>query len=402
MGKSFNPEQTKIRDSNQRKILHLLIKRRELSKQQISEETGISIPTVTHNIERLRDDGFVEEAGVSASTGGRRPIITRFLPESRFAFGVDFASNHLTSSNKIRTILVDLDARIHKELSFNYNEFENVDEIIKHISIAIQKLLVERGISTDRVLGIGISLPGTVNEKKKVLELAPNLAPELGMHDLNFKKYEQFFPFPLYVENEANAAAYAELILGIAQQKRNLVYLSVNRGIGAGIVVRGHIYKGNNKRAGAVGHLAIPDKGICCTCGMIDCWEIYAASGALIRNYNEKSETKIEDTKEFLWRLRSKDSLALQIWEQYLDHLALGISNILMCYDPHYIIIGGEISEFGNLIIEPLQNRIFERNTFFKRQDVEILLSMLKENSSLMGAALLPFQKLLYGNNKII
>ena len=277
MGKGFNPEQTKIRDSNQRKILHLLMKRRELSKQQISEEIGLSIPTVTSNIERLLDDGFVEEAGVSASTGGRRPVLIRYIPESRFAFGVDFASNHLTSSNKIRVGLIDLDAKIHQEVSFDYDKFQNVNEIIKHISIVTQRILVERRIQTDRVLGIGISLPGVVNERKKVLELAPNLAPELGMHDLDFKKYEPLFPFPLYVENEANAAAFAELILGIAQQKRNLVYLSMNRGIGAGIVVRGHIYKGNNKRAGAVGHCSVGQDGIRCSCGMIDCWEIYAA-----------------------------------------------------------------------------------------------------------------------------
>lgn len=402
MGKVFNPEQAKIRDSNQRKILHLLMKRRELSKQQISEETEISIPTVANNIERLLDAGFVEEAGVSASTGGRRPMLTRFIPEARFAFGVDFASNHLTSCNMIRVVLIDLDATIHREISFDYNKFKTVDEIIKHISIATEKILVDKRIPTDRVLGIGISLPGTVNERKKILELAPNLSPQLGMHDLDFKKYEKLFPFSLYVENEANAAAFAELLLGIAQKKRNLVYLSVNRGIAAGIVVRGHIYKGNNKRAGAVGHFAVPSKGIRCTCGMIDCWEIYAASGALIRNYNQESEFQIEDTKEFLSRLQNKDSLAIQIWESYLDHLSLGINNILLCYDPHYIIIGGEISEFGDLVIEPLKERVFNRNTFYEKQDVEILLSLLKENSSLLGAALLPFQKLLYGNNKII
>ena len=78
------------------------------------------------------------------------------------------------------------------------------------------------------------------------------------------------------------------------------------------------------------------------------------------------------------------------------------MSNILLCYDPRYIIIGGEISQFEELIIDPLKRRIFESNTFYREEDVEILLSKLKENSSILGAALLPFQKLLYVNNKII
>ena len=401
MERNLNPAQERIRDPNTRKILHLLMKRRELSKQQISRETGISIPTVTNKIERLIEQGIVEEAGVSVSTGGRRPMLIRFLPESRFAFGVDFASNHLTSSNKIRIVLINLDATIQQEVSFVYQKFKTVSEIMDHISNHTKKIADQNKIPWNRVLGIGISLPGTVNEKKKILELAPNLSPELGMSDLNFKNYEKLFPFPLYVENEANAAAFAELILGIAQDKRNLVYLSVNRGISAGIVVRGHLYKGNNKRAGTIGHFAVSCNGIRCTCGMLDCWEIYAASGALIRNYNKKSSTKIEDTKEFLWLLRKNDVLAREIWESYLDYLTFGISNILLCYDPHYIILGGEISQFEDLILEPLKRRLFERNTFYKKNDVEILISMFKENSSILGAALLPLQKLLYGNSTI-
>jgi predicted NBD/HSP70 family sugar kinase len=402
MAKVPNPEQAKIRNSNRRKILHLLMQKRELSKQQISRETGISIPTVSNNIEQLITDGIVEEAGVSISTGGRRPMLTRFIPDSRFAVGVDFASNHLTSSNKIRVALIDLDATFHQEVSFDYNDFKTIREIMEHIGYITGKMLRDKGIPNDRVLGIGFSLPGTVNEKRKILELAPNLSPELGMHDLDFKEYERLFPFQLYVENEANAGAFAELILGTARHKRNLVYLSINRGIGAGIVVRGHLYKGNNKRAGTIGHFSIACEGARCTCGMLDCWEIYAASGALIRNYNKKSATRIDDTKAFLQRLRNDESLALEIWEKYLDYLTLGINNILLCYDPHYIIIGGEISEFGDLLINPLSQRIFIRNTFYKAEDVEILLSTLKENSSLVGAALLPFQRLLYGNNKII
>lgn len=402
MATLVRPDQEKIKDANNRKILHLLMKKREMSKQAIARETGLTVPTVTTNINRLIEGGIVEEAGVSISTGGRKPMLIRFLPQSRYAFGVDFSSNHLTSSSCIRVILIDFDAVIKQEVDFDYQDFDNIDAIMKHVRMLTEKMMRELDIPVERILGIGFSLPGTVNERKKVLELAPNLSPNLGMKDLHFKKYESLFPFPLFIENEANAAAFAELILGIARRKRNLVYLSLNRGIGAGIVVRGHIYKGNKKRAGEVGHMTIDSRGISCTCGRKDCWEIYAASGALIREYNKESEVGIKDTKEFLAKLDSDDRLAVKTWDIYLNYLVRGFNNIILAFDPHYLIIGGEISEFGERLLKPLRSRIFEENTYYKKDDLEILISRFKENASMIGVALLPFQKLFYGDNKII
>jgi predicted NBD/HSP70 family sugar kinase len=260
----------------------------------------------------------------------------------------------------------------------------------------------ELQIPLDRILGIGFSLPGTVNERKKVLEFAPNLSPDLRMNNLRFKRYESLFPFPLFVENEANAAAFAELLYGVAKRQRNLVYLSVNRGIGAGIVIRGHVYKGNKKRAGEIGHVTVDTKGIQCTCGRKDCWEIYAASGALIRNYNQESDIKLKDSKEFLQVLESSDPLAIRIWDAYLDHLVTGINNVILCFDPHYLVIGGEISEFGDRLLDPLKTRLFLQNPYYKDSDLQILISSFGENASVIGVALLPFQKLYYGENKII
>ncbi len=402
MAKIINPDQEKIKDANRRKIFRLLKTKRELSKQEISRLSKISITTVTANINRLIEEGLAEEAGVADSTGGRKPMIIRFLPDSRYSFGVDFASNHLTKSNKIKVILINLDAKIVDERNFDYDMFSSVSEIMKYISEIKDEILEGKGINPNVVLGMGISLPGPVNEKEKILEVAPNLSKSLGMENVDFKQHESLFPFPLFVENEANAAAYGELVFGVAKHKHNLVYLSVNRGIGAGLIVRGHVYKGNNRRAGEVGHMTVASKGIRCTCGRKDCWEIYAATGALIRNFNRRSEEKINDTKQFLEKLKQGNKVAGETWKEYLDYLTIGINNIILGFDPHYIVIGGEICEFDSFLLEPLKELVFEKNTFYGKEDLQILLSYFKEDASLIGAALLPFQELFYGNNKII
>jgi predicted NBD/HSP70 family sugar kinase len=391
-----------IRDSNQKKILALLIEKRELSKQEIAKETSLSIPTVTANVSRLLELGLAVEAGVSASTGGRKPMIIRFLPDSRYAFGVDFSSNHLTSSNLIRVILVNLDAEIKSESSFEYGDFSSVSQIIAHVKKLTQTTLAERRIPRHLVMGIGFSLPGTVNERKLLLEQAPNLPPDLGMNALDFRKFQPLFSFPILVENEANASAYAELVLGGAHRKHSLVFLSINRGIGAGIVVGGHVFKGNNKRAGTVGHITIESKGVRCTCGRKDCWEIYAASGALIRNYRRASGKKLRDTKQFHQLLEDADPTAASVWDQYLEYLAIGINNIILSLDPHSIIIGGEISRFGDRLLKPLRAKVIAQNTFYKDDDLEIALSRLGGDASILGVALLPFHGLLHQGAKVI
>jgi predicted NBD/HSP70 family sugar kinase len=391
-----------IRDSNQKKILGLLREKRELSKQEIARQTSLSIPTVTMNVSRLLKLGLVEEAGVSASRGGRKPMIIRFLPDSRYAVGVDFSSNHLTSSNLIRVILVNLAAEIKAESAFEYRRFSSVSQIMAKVKKVVEKMLADQRIARRLVMGIGFSLPGTVNERKLILEQAPNLPPNLGMNALDFGRFRTLFPFPILIENEANAAAYAELLLGAARGKRSLVFLSINRGIGAGIVVGGRVFKGANKRAGTVGHITIESQGVRCTCGRRDCWEIYAASGALIRNYRRISGTRLKDTQQFRSLLESGDRVAVEVWETYLEHLTIGINNIILSLDPHSLILGGEISSFGDRLLEPLRARVLAQNPFSARDDLEIVLSQFKGDASILGVALLPFHGLLYKGAKVI
>ncbi|MEI6874023.1 MAG: ROK family transcriptional regulator [Spirochaetota bacterium] len=392
----------KIRDSNQKRILGLMLERRELSKSQIAAETLLSVPTVTMNVSRLMELGLVEEAGVSASQGGRKPMMIRFIPDSRLAFGVDFSSNHLTSSGLIRMILVNLDAKIRAEESFEYADFSSVSQIMSHVKKVAERMLAAEEVPVERIMGIGFSLPGPVNERKLLLEQAPNLPEDLGMKALNFKRFGSLFPFPIFIENEANAAAYAELILGRVKGTRSMVFLSINRGIGAGIVVGGRVFKGKNKRAGTVGHITVESRGIRCTCGRHDCWEIYAASGALLREYRRVSGRKLKDTQQFHSLLEASDAEAAEVWEAYLDHLVIGINNLILSLDPQAIVIGGEVSGFGDRLLEPLRAKIYAQNPFYKDGDLEIVLSGLKADASIVGVALMPFHALLHQGAKVI
>lgn len=384
-------DQETIKDSNRKSILQLLSKKREATKQEIAKELEISIPTVTTNVNALIEEGILEEAGVAESTGGRKPVIVRFLPNSRYSFGVDFS---LTS---VRIALTNLDSDIICETTFKMEGFSNMNEVIRKIERLIKDILKEKNIPIEKVLGIGFSLPGTVNEEAMLLEMAPNLK----IKNISFKAFDEILEFPVYIENEANAAALAELSLGIAKQMRNLVYVSITKGIGTGIVIQDYLYKGKNKRAGEFGHMTIVADGKQCNCGKKGCWELYASDRALIEEYNKRTNKSTTSLQDIFEALRNDDANAKAVWEEYLNYLAVGIQNIILILDPHYIVIGGEISQYEE-ILEHLKEKVFIKNNFYNENDTKIMTSTLKGNASILGASLLPLQDLFFIRGKII
>ena len=381
-----------IRGSNRKKILSLIAEKREYTKQNISKEVGVSIPTVITNIKELIAKGLVEEAGVAGSTGGRKPIIVRFLPNSKYSFGVEFTLNN------VRVILTNLDATIKYDNSFQVGDFKDVDYIIEKIHEIIDSVLEEKKINNEDILGIGFSLPGTVNEESLILELAPNIA----IKNVDFNRFSQILKFPIYLENEANSAAFGELRLGIAKKMRNLVYLSINEGIGAGLVIEDHLYKGKNKRAGEIGHMTIVPNGKPCNCGRKGCLEQYASKKSLLEDYNCDSLKPIYTLKEFFSKVKQKESLAILVLEKYISFLAIGIQNIVLMFDPHYVVLGGEISDFSGYYLKELKEKVFVENSFYDCSSLRIFTSKLKGNSSILGAALLSMQNLFSIDEKII
>lgn len=385
-------DQEIIRDSNRKKILSLIAEKREYTKQDISKEIGVSIPTVITNINELIAKGLVEEAGVAGSTGGRKPIIVRFLPDSKYSFGVEFTLNN------VRVILTNLDAKIKFDTSFEVENFKNIDSIIEKVHEIISSVVEEKKINEEDILGIGFSLPGTVNEESLILELAPNIA----MKNVDFSRFSEILKFPIYIENEANSAAIGELTLGIAKKMRNLVYMSINEGIGAGIVIEDHLYKGKNKRAGELGHMTIVPNGKPCNCGRKGCLEKYTSKKSLLEDYNCKSLKPIYTLKEFFSRVEQKENLAIIVLQNYISFLAIGIQNIVLMLDPHYVVLGGEISDFSEYYLEDLKEKVFVENSFYDSSSLKIFTSKLKGDSSILGAALLPMKKLFILDEKIL
>ncbi len=377
---------TTIRTENRRKILQLLIKERELTLAEISRNLEISIPTVTKNIEQLVEEGLAEKSGVSEAVVGRKPAVIKFLPNSYYTFGIEF----LTRS--VRMALTNLDANIVGESTLRDIDYGDIDALMQRIRAEFSVILENQHIESGNVAGIGFALPGVVNEETRVLKIAPNL----GLKNIDFGQYEALFGIPIFIENEANAAAMAELKVGIAKELRNLVYVSVLlKGIGTGIVVGGQLYKGKHKRAGEYGHTTVASHGKLCACGRRDCWELYASGNALLTGYEQRTGRMPETFAQFFEILTACEPAAIETFDEYIEYIALGIEDIILVQDPHYVILGGILTPFSDVILPPLQEKIFQENNFYDGTDVTVMCSTLRGDSTILGAALLACQDVL-------
>lgn len=372
-------DHSEIKTANKKSILKLLAQERELTKLEISRKLDISVPTVTTIVGELLGEGLVEEAGMATSTGGRKPVIIRFLPESRCSIGINLEKNH------IRAVITDLDGKILDDNKVFLRSINKIT-VIEDIKKLIMDLLDSRENIKNKVLGIGISLPGTVNEDELKLELAPNFR----LKNLCFKELSDYFNIPVFLENEANAGALAESNLGIAKNLNNLIYVSITEGIGGGLIINERIYKGKDRRAGEIGHMTISKGGRQCSCGKKGCFETYASNRALIKDYNEASEIKAFSIREIIEKYKEHDKIAIEVMNRYLEDLAEGIGNLIFIFNPDYIVIGGEISKYASIFQEKLIELIFKNNEFYKAGDVEILFSNLGEDSNILGAVLIP------------
>lgn len=368
-----------IKINNKKRIIKLLSKERELTKLDISRKLDISVPTVTTIVGELKEEGIVEEAGMATSTGGRKPVIIRFLPDSRYSIGIDLGRNY------VRAILTNLDSKIIEDKS------KELDVITESEVLSIMKSLIEDLINSmtnieNKLLGIGFSLPGTVNEKELTLEVATNFR----LKNISFKEIYSYFKLPIFLENEANSGSLAESRLGVAKDLKNLIYVSITEGIGGGILLNNDMYRGKDRRAGEIGHMCIAKNGRQCNCGRSGCWETYASSRALIKDYNENTKDKVKKIDELVQRFISGEDTASNVIEEYIENLVEGIENLIFIFNPDYIVIGGDISKHSNIFSSKLSSKIFECNEFYKKDDVKILFSGLQDDSNILGAALMP------------
>lgn len=373
---------SKIKETNRKKIISLLLEKNEITKLDISRMLDISITTVSTNITELKNEGIVEDVRHLESTGGRKAIAIKINENCRFSIGVALTPNHIKIS------LVNLKKDIIENIRIRH-ENDGIENLINIISDNIELIMQKYNLNSEKLLGVSFSLPGTVNFEEGIIKYSYLL----GVKDFNLKEKFEYLNVPIYVDNEANLSAYYEF-LNRKDTVKNLLYISITDGLGLGIIINGKIYRGDNNSSGELGHTKISLDGKKCKCGASGCLEAYASMNSLIDNYNEEATQSISDIDEFEEKYTQNNPIAQIVLNEYLKVLSVGISNLIMILDPSRIVIGGDINNVLKDNVDKLKKNIYKDNLFTDENSCTISVASFKE-SYLLGAAMMPIEEFL-------
>ncbi|MFW6365167.1 MAG: ROK family transcriptional regulator [Spirochaetota bacterium] len=361
-----------VKQSNRRKIFNHIKKKRQITKLDLARDLDLSITTVSSNIRMLKERGYVSDERYDESTGGRKAKIIELQPNARFSIGCELKENHA------RIVLMNLEHAIAEQQYINTVDLHNLPGAT--ISI-IDSFIEQHGIA-GKIAGIGISLPGIVDSDKQRLVNAPNMMVE----NVDFRPVKEHFSCSVYIENEANCAAFAEF--NDRNIEGSLCYVSITEGIGGALIFNNRLINGRNNRAGEVGHMVIVKDGRECHCGNRGCWEQYASEHALGRMLDEVLNERLSIPDAF--RRYATDSAVRSCIESYAEHVAAGICNVLMMFDPGRIIIGGTVADYAEVLNPLISNWILERTHFYRREELSIGFSSFGSDAGVIGAGLFP------------
>ncbi|MBE7055088.1 MAG: ROK family protein [Ruminococcaceae bacterium] len=310
----------------------------------------------------------------------------------RYFAGIDLGGTNIAAA------IVDEYGVIYGRSKRKTNAPRPYNEIFDDMAQCARDAAQESGIEFEEIEAVGIGCPGSIDQETGTIEFSNNLdfynAPIVSyMQEALGKK--------IYVENDANAAAWGEFIAGSGKNYDNMVMITLGTGVGSGIIIDNKLMCGSFGKGAEIGHMTIVVNGEKCTCGRRGCFESYASATALVKMTKEAMKKNPESD---MWKLcngklsnangttafKSKDAAAKKVVKDYLGYLAEGIINVINIFEPKIVCIGGGISHEGRKILVPVEKKIkkYAYNRFGKQQTI-VELASLGNDAGIIGAALL-------------
>jgi len=363
-----------VKRRNRSNTLRCILTCDRISQMELSQRLSLSWPTVLQNVKELTELGLIQEVGSYESTGGRKAKAYAPVRDARLALGLDITRNHVS------VVLMDLSGRMVRSIR-KACPFSLDDGYAQGLGELAGQFVEENG-AQNRLLGVGISLPGIVAEEEGVLRYSHIL----GIQDVPTDFFNRYIPYPCHFINDANAAGLAE-VYGTPDAE-DFVYLSLSNSVGGAILNGGTLYTGSHLRAGEFGHNTLVPDGRQCYCGKKGCLDAYCSARVLAGH----TEGRLAD---FFEGLRRGDPQLGQIWKEYLQYLAVAVNNLHMSFDCD-VIVGGYVGAFLEEFGAPLRTLLEERNTF-QWDSSYLRFCRYKLEAAAVGAALVQVEEFIRG-----
>jgi glucokinase-like ROK family protein len=379
-----------VKTINKRIILDIIrftpggISRAELARQMLLTRAAIS--TIIDDLESL---GLVDEIETGPTTGGRRPILLAINPHYGYVVGIDMGATHLG------LVVTDFSAHVLEEIEYPFTVADGPQKCLPKINQYLIDLLGCLNLNINQISAIGMDVPGPVVAEAGGVS-SPPIMPGWDGYPIR-TKLEELWQVTVSIGNDAEMGALGEWAYGSGRGESNLVYIKVGTGVGAGLLLDGQIYRGTSGCAGEIGHITIQENGPLCTCGNYGCLEAMAGGYAIARKAREAVETgkrtqlsAIEPGKILAVNVAAAaqrgDLVAQQIITEAGTHLGIAVASLVNLINPSMVIIGGGVSQLGDLLLDPIRKTVMERSLNSAAKVVRITSAVLGRRASSMGA----------------
>jgi predicted NBD/HSP70 family sugar kinase len=377
-----------VREQNVSLLLELIWRERQLSRAELSRRSGMSPSTVSTIVAELCAAGLVREIGEGASRGGRKPTLLAFCDDAYFTLGIELGARHLSAA------LIDLRGHVHGFATCLHELRDDPKGTLTLAHTLVSRCRERTRIAKKQLVGVGVAVPSPVDPSRPG-ELSEVYYPAWqGVDVRGF--FASSYGVPAFTENDANSGALCERFWGAGRGADAIAYVKVGRGLGAGLVFGGELYRGAGGVSGEIGHIPLDLHGPECSCGNRGCITMYVGAGALdaqaARCFGPGERASVSENVR---RARLGDVHARQIVDDVGQNLGVVLAGLLNLLNPNVLVLGGEITGVGDLLLDPLRAALRKRVLAHVFAQTRIATSSLGERTVAVGAATLVLQKAL-------
>lgn len=377
--KSDGANQERGQAKNRELVLRTLQHLKVCSRAELAKQTDLKPATITNIMSNFISWGLVEETGLTTGDKGRRSIGVR-LSESKYRIIGFRLTRHHYSIGVFSLNGTEIGQRIFKPI-MEANPMLILDEVCQQINYII------KSAKREVYLAVGVAVPGPYYSDTGEIAVISDFP---GWKNIKIRDIlQKNICIPVVIEHDANAGALAEVYLDERSSIYDTtVYISAGQGIGAGILNKGTIYSGTMGVAGEIGHTCIDINGPKCECGGKGCLTLYASTIALVKRFQTVFGNDNLKYKDVVKLIASSDEKAMLVFNEFMQYLCVGVNNIIYYYNPKSIVIGDELTEIGELLIDKLKHSLLNMNDSRLLSQVKIQQAKLGYDSAYIGSAI--------------
>lgn len=366
-------------------LLELLRCHAPISRANLARLTRLTRSTVTVITAELIAQGLVRESGeVSASRGGRPGVGLMLNPNGAFFIGAAIETEHLTVLKL--NLTAEIMMRVQEPL-----QGADLAQVLRQLVQMVERIRKADPERDSRLRGIGLSIQGVLNLNGTIVR-----APFLNWSGGDLRSYLQpSLNLPLFVDNDANAAALAEVYLSNAMHSSSLLYILINKGIGSGIIINNQVFRGSYGTAGEISALMSDPPGQ----DDLDKWSDGIGKDALLECYQNRVG-KASSLDQLIERLAQKETIALSVVQEWAEALSRGLISAASLLNPERIVLGGQLTGLFPYVEDIITARLRDGMPrqgelgFFSNPKAKFEVSIFGEDASAVGGAVLAYQSL--------